>query len=326
MVKKKLPRVKFSSAILIKILQIGLFTLTLSLMPAPNKYFKAVPVTVESYQKEEPLVPERLSEPPPVPVKVPNAIDLSLTAQGVLVKDLESGVVMYAKNEKQTLFPASTTKIMTALVILDKFALDDVLSVKTVITSGRIMNLTSGEELTVEALLYGTLVHSANDAAYTLAENYPGGYDAFIDAMNRKAVELNLTDTHFTNPVGFDDANHYSTAEDLAKLAGYALDNKVIAKIVATRGITVSDVSYLYFHDLKNVNILLGRIAGLSGVKTGFTENAGEILISEVKKNGHSVLFVVLKSADRFGETVQLIDWVFNNFNWVSLAQITPGI
>jgi D-alanyl-D-alanine carboxypeptidase len=206
---------------------------------------------------------------------------------------------------------------MTALIILDKYSLDDVFTVKSVITDGRVMNLVQGEKLTVESLLYGTLVHSANDAAYALAENYPGGVQEFVNQMNKKAKELGLNNTNFTNPVGFDDPNHYTTANDLVALSVYAFQNKTIDKIVSTKSITVSDTTYTYFHELHNVNQLLGKVAGIAGLKTGYTQNAGEVLISVVKKNGESVLFAVLKSADRFGETEKLIDWVFNNFKWL---------
>lgn len=183
----------------------------------------------------------------------------------------------------------------------------------------------TGEKLTVESLLYGALVHSANDAAYALAESYPSGVEKFVEVMNNKARELGLSDTHFTNPVGFDDVTHYTTAVDLAKQAQAALSNKTFAKIVGTKSITVSDVTFTYFHELKNVNELLGKVAGVTGVKTGYTQNAGEVLVTEVKKNGQSVIFVVLKSADRFGDTTKLIDWVFNNYTWVPFADIIPN-
>lgn len=254
----------------------------------------------------------------PVPVNINLIPPPNLTAEAFVVKDISSGSTLYAKNEKKLLYPASTTKVMTALVILDKYNLDDVMTVKTVITSGRKMDLVSGEELTVESLLYGTLVHSANDAAFALAENYPGGVEEFVREMNNKANNLGLSDTNFTNPIGFDDPRHYTTASDLVELSVFALKNKLIDKIVSTKSITVSDTSYTYFHELHNVNQLLGKVAGISGLKTGYTENAGEILISTVKKNGHTVLIAVLKSSDRFGETVKLIDWVFNSFTWNS--------
>ncbi|OGG07991.1 hypothetical protein A3D05_00795 [Candidatus Gottesmanbacteria bacterium RIFCSPHIGHO2_02_FULL_40_24] len=303
----------------IRILEFSLFAVLLSLFPSPNFYFRPqIPVQIS--HATDPQI--SLPPPPPLPVNGNLSPLPILSAQGVVVKDLESGVILYAKNEQKLLFPASTTKVMTALIILEKYNLDDVFTVNSVITDGRKMDLMAGEKLTVEALLQGTLIHSANDAAYVLADNYPGGVSAFVKAMNDKARQIGLRDTYFTNPVGFDDPHHYTTPLDLVRLAVYALNNKTFNKIVSTKAITVSDITFTYFHELTNVNQLLGRVAGIAGVKTGYTENAGEILISTVKKNGHNILFAVLKSHDRFGETVKLIDWVFYNFKWVEVAEV----
>ena len=212
---------------------------------------------------------------------------------------------------------------MTALVAMDVFKLDDVFTVTGIVNSGRVMGLVAGEKITFESLLYGALVHSANDAAYAIAENYPGGVTAFVTAMNNKAKELKLSGTSFANPIGFDDPLQQTTPEDLAKLAIVALSDKTFAKIVGTRAITVSDVNFTYFHDLSNVNELLGKVAGVAGVKTGYTEFAGEILVSEIRKSGQSILIALLKSNDRFGETQKLISWVFENFSWVTPEQLS---
>lgn len=307
---------------IIRIVQFTLFIILLSLFPYSNDYLKIS--TVSKDLKPVPVI--TLPSPPPIPVNSAKILPPLLSAEAVIVKDLNSGLTLYAKDEKKVLFPASTTKVMTALIILEKYNLDDVFTVKTVINDGRKMNLITGEQMTVESLLYGTLAHSANDAAYALAENYPGGVENFVSQMNIKAKSLGLNDTYFTNPVGFDDPNHYTTAHDLVDLSVYALKNKTFNKIVSTKSITVSDINFTYFHELQNVNQLLGKVAGISGVKTGFTQNAGEILISTVKKNGNTVLFAVLKSLDRFGESILLIDWVFNNFTWVPVSQITPSV
>lgn len=294
----------------------------LILIPAPNIYFQQVPSGQGmAFSKNIELPPS-----PPYPVNQTGRVAPETTAAGVVIKDIDSGVALYSKNEKVRFSPASTTKIVTAMVALDHYKLDDVLTVKTVIGESRTMGLIAGEKITAESLLNGTLVHSANDAAYVLAENFPGGVNEFIDKMNEKVKFLHLSDTHFTNPVGFDDPKQYTTAYDLVKIAEAALTNKIFAKIVSTKSITVSDVSYTYFHELKNVNQLLGRVAGVAGVKTGFTQNAGEILVSEVKKNGRNLIFVVLKSSDRFDETAAYIDWVFGNFVWVKLPITTPNI
>lgn len=318
--KKKTDFLKVITWIL-RITKVILFAVLLFLFPAPNIYFQNVPTLNQDKAQAEISLPT----PPPVPVNLNNLPLPLISAESFYIKDINSGMTIMARESGKLLFPASTTKLMTALVTLDKFAPEDIFVVRTLVDSGRVMDLVSGEKLTVESLLYGSLVHSANDAAYTLAENYPGGVESFVAAMNKKAALLHLSSTNFTNPVGFDDADNYSSAEDLAKLAIYALNNKFIKKIVSTKAITVSDISYTYFHDLTNVNELLGKVAGLSGVKSGYTQNAGEILISEVTKNDTRVLFVVLKSRDRFGDTEKLIDWVYRNFEWQSLNKITPA-
>lgn len=297
-----------------------MLTVLFGLFPYPNVYFYPVPKTDGLSMPVQVLLPS----PPPLPVNT-NKMGLpELTAKGILVLDGLSGMPLFEKNADQRFPPASTTKIMTALVALDQYHLDDILTVNTVITEGKTMDLVKGEQLSAEAFLYGALVDSGNDAAYALAENYPGGVEKFVSLMNAKAKQLHLDNTHYANPIGFDDDAQYTTAHDLAKLARVAVSNRTFAKIVSTRDITVSDISYSRFHMLKNVNELLGKIPGISGVKTGYTENGGEILVSEVKKNNREIFLVVLKSNDRFGETTKLIDWVFSNFVWRDIGDISP--
>lgn len=247
-----------------------------------------------------------------------------ITATGVVVLDLDSGIYLYKRNEEELLAPASTTKILTALVALDHYDVDDVVTVKAVLNSGQVMGLVAGERITVENLLFGALIQSGNDAAYALADHFPGGVDAFVAEMNNKARDIMLTNSSFTNPVGFDDPNHKMTPTDLARLASIALRNKVIAKMVAIPQITVSDVTHTYFHPLKNVNELLGKIPGVGGIKTGWTEEAGENLVTLVERYNHRLILVVLKSQDRFGETQLLIDWIFGNYQWQKIVPTAP--
>lgn len=239
-----------------------------------------------------------------------------ISAQGVVVYDLESGVTLYGRNTQVLLSPASTTKIMTALVALEHYNLDDVVTVATVANSGQVMGIVPGEQITVENLLYGALIHSGNDATWALAEHFEGGVEKFVAAMNEKADSLHLTNTNFTNPVGFDDPNHKMSAIDLTRLAAFALTNKTIAKMVAIPEITISDVTHTRFHALTNVNTLLGKIPGVAGIKTGWTEEAGENLVTLIERNGHRIIIVVLKSRDRFADTEALINWVFANYVW----------
>lgn len=286
-------------------------------------FFLFVPGRFTSPSARSPIELIFHREPIPVPVPEPYPVNPlgstpsgQLTAQAVIIRDVDSGVYLYKRNDNELLSPASTTKILTALVTLETFSPDDVITVNTVMNDGQVMGLVSGERITVENLLYGILIHSGNDAAYALAENYPGGVAAFVEAMNRKAKLLHLTRSTFANPVGYDDPGHKMSALDLAQLASVALNDKLISKMVAIPAITISDVTHTYFHNLKNVNQLLGKIPGVAGIKTGWTEQAGENLVTLVERNGRRVIFVVLRSQDRFGETSTLIDWVFSAFEW----------
>lgn len=247
-----------------------------------------------------------------------------ISAEGVIIIDLPSSIVLYEKNSRLKFPPASTTKIITSLIALKYYQPEQILTVKTVINEGRVMGLVSGEKISAENLILGTLIHSANDAAYTLAENYPGGVPAFITKMNEEISGMGLQNTHFTNPIGFEDDDHYTTAYDLAQISRVALNNKTIRKIIATKLISVVDESYTHFHTLENVNLLLGKIPGVAGVKTGWTEKAGEVLSTMIKRNDQEILIVLLKSTDRFGETETLINWVFTNFEWVNLQPPKP--
>lgn len=264
-----------------------------------------------------------LPEPPAYPINVTETKAPFLTAKSAVMIDVPSKVVILAKNPNFRLLPASTTKIMTALIVLENYKLDNVLVVpKLDDLIGRNMELLGGEKITVENLLYGLLVHSANDAALTLSSRYSGGIEEFIYLMNKKANELGLFNTHFANISGIDQANHYSTVRDLAHLAVYAMKNPIFSEMVSTSKVTVSDVDKNHWHDLENTNELIGEVDGLKGVKTGWTEKAGECLVSYVERNSRKIITVLLGSRDRFGETKKLIDWVFGNYSW---QEITPS-
>ncbi|HKB88392.1 MAG TPA: D-alanyl-D-alanine carboxypeptidase family protein [Patescibacteria group bacterium] len=270
--------------------------------------------------KVEALVKSKISESknfPPLPVLGINSSFPILSAQGVIAIDLNSGITLYEKNADAQLLPASTTKIVTALVALDFYQLDEVLTVgKGVHVDGQKMGLFTGEKIKFEDLLYGLLVYSANDAAETLAQDYPGGYDAFINAMNTKAQDLSMTNSHFDNPVGLDGDGQRSTAKDLVRVSEVAMRNSEFAKVVGTKNITVHDDSTKFSYNLRNVNELLGSVPGVMGVKTGWTENARENLVTYIERDNHKIMIAILGSQDRFGETKELIDWIFTNYKW----------
>jgi len=244
-----------------------------------------------------------------------------VSAQGVLAYDVDSGVTLYEKNPEKPLLPASTTKIMTALVALDAYSLDSVLTIEDEIkVDGQKMGLVAGSEMTVENLLYGLLVYSANDAALVLSRNYDGGEEAFIEAMNKKAADLGLKNSHFANPVGLDGDSQRSTARDMVLLSSVAMKNEEFAKIVGTKKIVVQSVDGKYIFPLTNINELLGKVDGVMGVKTGWTEGARENLVTYVNRDGKKIMVAVLGSQDRFGETKELINWIYANYTWKSIG------
>lgn len=246
----------------------------------------------------------------------------AVSARNVFIMDRDSKVVLFAKDADQQVPQASTTKMMTALVVLDHYPLDRVITVTRAYPIGENIGFQPGEKITVEQLLYAMLVQSGNDAAEILAENFPGGRAAFVAAMNAKAQDIHLDNTHFQNPTGIDEDGHYSTAADLARLGDFAMRNSVFAKIVGTKSAVVSSVDYSVSHVLNNINELLGQVAGVTGIKTGYTEGAGQSLVTLVERNSHPVIIVVLGSQDRFGDSRRLIDWIFGNFTW---QQLVPG-
>jgi D-alanyl-D-alanine carboxypeptidase (penicillin-binding protein 5/6) len=263
--------------------------------------------------------------PPPLPAPSP-VVDHPLpaiTARNVFIIDRASRTVLMAKNADEIIYPASTTKMMTAVLAYQYYPLNKTLSVTRSYPEGSNIRLKAGEQVTVENLLYALLVQSANDAAEVLAENFcPSkmglgcGREAFIEAMNDKAKNLHMADTHFLNPTGLDEEGHYSSAADLARLADYLLGFPYLAKIVATENAVITSVDHSSYHLLTNVNRLLGNVSGVLGVKTGFTDKAGESLVTLVDRDGHQVIISLLGSSDRFMDTKNLIDWIYSAFTW----------
>jgi D-alanyl-D-alanine carboxypeptidase len=240
---------------------------------------------------------------------VTNATTPFVSAPSVYIADRYSLTPVFEKQAHTPMYPASTSKIITALVVFDQLKTDDVVTIERVRDEGQVMGLVRGEKITVESLLYGILVQSGNDAAYALADHV--GYDKFIELMNQKARALSMKNTVFVNPAGLHSNRQVSSAFDLSIAARELLQNEYLAKMVHTKQITVSDETFTYFHPLSNVNQLLGSIAGIGGLKTGYTEEAGENLVTLYRRpDGHELILVVLKSEDRFSDTKTLVDWI----------------
>lgn len=242
----------------------------------------------------------------------------NLTAKSVYAMDMDSGVILWQKNPDLLLSPASTTKIATALVALENYPLNKIFEVDEVATYGAQMGLKLGEKVTTESLLYGLLLNSGNDAAYVLASKMQnGGYEQFLLSMKRLCEKLGIKNTQFTNVSGEYSPDHWSTSKDLARLAKYALLRyPLFAKIVATPEAVVTDIAKQRWYHLSNINKLLTMVPGVLGVKTGFTDEAGECLVSYVNRDGRRIITVILGSEDRFGESRQIIEWAYANFEY----------
>lgn len=257
----------------------------------------------------------------PEPVKNPLYKDPVVGATSAIVMDADTGKIMFAKNADERLAIASITKIMTAIVVLRyKSNLEETITVSNAAAkvSGSQMSLMENETMTIHNLMKGMLIDSANDAAYALAEGTFGNVERFVDAMDRQAVELGLTNTHFTNTYGADDDAHFSTARELAVLTAYAMKNEVFRSIVGIQKTTVTDITGKFKHNLANTNKLVGKYLNVIGVKTGTTEEAGASLVAAAKGNaGQTVIAVLLNSPDRFTEGKLLLDWALRAYTWI---------
>ena len=247
-----------------------------------------------------------------------NKFNSNISAKAAVVIDKDSGVVIYAKNENLRFSPASTTKIMTALTALDYFKLTDILEVKRATGEGSILGLVKGQKMTFSDLLYAMLLPSANDVAFVIAQNYPGEEEGFIEKMNQKAKLLNLNNTHFQDPAGLMDQDNFTTPLELARLASASLENKIFSQVVSTQYKFISDIYGLNIYELLNRNKLLG-VNGITGIKTGFTDEAGGVLVTSKKQNGHTLIIVVMKSDERFPDTLKIADYLSENLTYLSI-------
>ncbi|MEI3360025.1 MAG: D-alanyl-D-alanine carboxypeptidase family protein [Clostridia bacterium] len=260
-----------------------------------------------------------------IEVTASNVSELPKTnSRRYIVYDRISKSMIIGKNEDVKSAMASTTKIMTTIVILEKADLNEkvTVSAKAGGTGGSRLGLKRGDKASVRDLLYGLMLRSGNDAAVALAEHVGGSVKEFAELMNEKAIELGLTNTHFVTPHGLDDANHYTTALELAKLTDYAMNNETFVKIVGTKSTTI----YInnQSRQINNTNELLGVLNGVVGVKTGFTNNAGRCLVTETKRNNMDIITIVLGAdtkKDRTKDSVNLIEYTFSKYKMYNLEE-----
>jgi len=235
-----------------------------------------------------------------------------LTAQSVLMYDLTENKVLYEKDPNVPHPMASLTKIMTAVIAIENPKPDDEYAVtKADIVGSDSMGVNPGETYSLEDLLYGLVLHSGNDAAEVLANNYPGGREAFIEAMNNKAKALGMLNTHYSNPSGLQgDGEQYTTTYDLLILTKYALEHyPLFAQVVSTVSYDIPQTSDHAEIDLDNETNLLTTYPGVKGVKDGYTPEAGLCLVTYLDYGGHKIIGVILNSQNRRGEMKELLDY-----------------
>ena len=235
----------------------------------------------------------------------------AVSAQKAILLDAQTGRVLYEKCADERALIASTTKIMTALIVCEQCNVLDRMRIpkEAVGIEGSSMYLQEGEVLTIQELLYGLMLHSGNDAAVALAIYCGGTVEGFAQLMNDKAHRLGMTGTHFENPNGLDSPAHYSTARDMAVLTAYAMENPIFAKTVSTKTVSAGNRS------LRNHNKLLWRFEGADGVKTGFTKAAGRILVSSATRQGRRLIAVTMNDPNDWQDHAQLLEDGFSRYS-----------
>lgn len=251
-----------------------------------------------------------------------STVSPSVSARSAVLIEAQSGCVIYEKNANTRLPMASTTKIMTALVAVRLAPVEKQICIdaRAVGTEGSSIYLSEGEVLTLEELLYALLLESANDAAVAIAIGISGSVEAFCEEMNREAARLGLSDTHFTNPHGLDDAKHYTTALELARISQALLQNKQLAAIVSTQKIRIATADPAHTRVLSNHNRLLRAYEGCIGVKTGYTKRSGRCLVSAAEKNGVQLIAVTLNAPDDWQDHSSMLDYGFGQLRSVFLC------
>lgn len=264
-----------------------------------------VPVNIQSLTNHS-----QISVDPPI-----------ISAKSVYIEDLTSQTILLSTNETTQLPPASTVKLMTALVALESYTPQTVLTVQgSDILLANALNFTVGEQITVEDLLKCLLISSSNEAAEILAREYPSGYLGFVNRMNAKAIELGLQQTSFANPIGYDASNQYSSARDLHLLASHFMDVHLLKAIVKEPLLIINDITGTKQHVLKSTNQLLDKNFGAIGIKTGTTPQAGEVLISQFQLDNHEIRMTMMGSNQRFEDTRLILEWINNSLTWIKPA------
>lgn len=254
----------------------------------------------------------------PMPERKASATDPAVAAKAALVYDVGSGKYLYQKNDNAKLPMASLTKLMTALVIMQSHKPDDVVTIPDGLpalgAADEALGFQPGEKFTVEQMLQALLIQSANDSANALAVWDAGSIEGFTAKMNQSAKAWDLENSQFNSVSGLDTPNHYASAKDLQKLSSILLNSKMFRDTIKSQKSTITAQSGKQYK-LTTTNQDLS-VPYIYGIKTGFTDKAGQCLILLGRKDGHEIITVVLNSPDRFQESKNMVDWAFNNYTW----------
>lgn len=251
------------------------------------------------------------------------AFDLKLTAQSAILIEASTGRVIWEKDADVRHYPASMTKIMTGILALEKLPpkADVVISPNAAATEDCPLEIVAGECLSADNIITGMLMESDNGAAVAIAEAVDGSVSQFVQRMNERAQEIGMSNTHFVNPNGLTEANHYSTARDMAKLARFAMNNKKFREIVSTKNQVIHwEVPARQQKLAENTNKLLANYNGMNGIKTGWTEAAGGCLAASARRNGVELIAIVMQTPgpdDRFADASKLLDYGFKQVKMV---------
>ena len=258
------------------------------------------------------------------------AENLEVSAQSAALIDCRTGQILYEKNADQKMFPASITKILTAIIALENSNLNESATAGNDIlgTDGNKIFIQPGEILSVKDLLYSLLLSSANDAAVVIADHVGGSTDDFAKMMNKKAADIGATNTHFTNPNGLHGDNHYTTARDMALIANYAMKNETFRKIVNTQKYVVNptnkfDEERILYTENKLIKNSRYHYKGADGVKTGYTKKARHTLVASASKNGHRLISVIMgdEGNKMWEDSTNLLNYGFSNYRVVTISK-----
>lgn len=253
------------------------------------------------------------------------AAEPEITGEAAVLIDSKNGQMFYEKNPNYRVYPASTTKILTAITAMENGSLSDMATVPPDACNieGSAIGLQPGERISLEDLLYALLLNSGNDTAVAIAQHVGGSVENFVSMMNKKAAQLGAVNTHFNNPSGLPDPNHYSTAYDMALISRYAMQKPEFRKIVSTKVQTIHRDDPKAQTYLENHNRLLWSYEGAIGIKTGYTDEARQCLVSAASRQDRELIAVVMKSEglDIWSDTKKLLDYGFDEYSCVTLAE-----